>query len=154
MHLWQHLATYLAALLLAACASVSVLPLSTSRAQILIEGTSCNAARVHELTLHQAAAHTIRSGYDRFIILSSDKTSETKYKQYGGTQRTYWVTPFRTETVTTPGFTTSSTESKTTVQIQMFRLFDYGASEGLDPIEILGEDWETKAHETETSVPC
>jgi len=69
----------LSALLLAACASASVLPMSADTLQISARAAPiCGGAGAESIAFRRAAVETIRHNFDRFIILNAQALNNVK----------------------------------------------------------------------------
>lgn len=91
----------------------------------------CGSTSVQKIALRQAAAETIRRGYDRFIIVD-DKAA---------VQRIY---------TNIPGFAPPSHSNE--VVVKMFRESDRAAGNTISARETLGPDW--KELSSKTTMTC
>ena len=142
--------TLLAVFALAGCAETSVMPLSAKRVQILVDSSDCGAARAQDIAFRQAAAETIRRGFDRFMVVSTDRASRTG---------TTFVSPtvtrtFSGTTTTSGGFFTTTTEHESVVVIHMFGSSEPEAEEALDAREALGPDWKAVVASKDSLFAC
>lgn len=65
-------------LVLGACASSSVIPISQDMVRITSEGElDCGITSLQKMAFRQASVETIRRGYDRFIVIGAENNSGT-----------------------------------------------------------------------------
>ncbi|MFA5952788.1 MAG: hypothetical protein WC807_21220 [Hyphomicrobium sp.] len=74
-----------AALIVSGCASVSAIPLSQDSFQLVTNASQeCGAQGAQRVAYQQAAAETIRKGYDRFIISQAQRGSQIETASISG----------------------------------------------------------------------
>ena len=130
--------TLLTLLALAGCAETSVMPLSANRVQILVNADGdCGPTGAQDVAFQRAAAATIQRGFDRFIVVSTDRDSQQASSFFGST----------TTATGTFGSSFGSalfwSEHQSIIVIEMFNSLDPGADDAIDARDALGPDWQT-----------
>ena len=126
----------LAAIGLTACASVSTIPLSKDTFQITSNALgACGADGAQRVAFQQAAAETIRRGYDTFVIVGTDRQSQLESASIWGGSANY-----------------SHTYSKE-LTVKMFHDGDPSSAQAISARETLGPKWQ-EAIKTESSYSC
>lgn len=113
------------AIVLGGCAFSSTTPLAQDTFRVEANTAPiCGAAGAQKIAMQQAAAETIRRGYDRFVVID-DKANA--HKQY----------------TNIPGFAPSSHGNE--LVVRMFREGDRSAANALSARETLGPKWKELA---------
>lgn len=139
-------------LVLAGCVSTNVTPVSQN--MIIITASAapvCGTRGAQQVAYAQAAAETIRRGYDLFIILGSQRTNDVHVVGYTPTTATtnfnanyFGNTVYGNATTTAYGGTPIIGGSyDQDLLVQMFHYGDAGAANALDARQELGPDWQT-----------
>lgn len=127
------------ALLLAGCASSSVMDLDSNTIQISTSAApACGSQGAQQVAVRRAAIEALRRGYDRYVILG------------GGRQNNVGVVGYTPLTASTYGNSTTvyggqpiiagSHDQELTVR--MFRPTDPGYENAVDAKRALGPDWQ------------
>jgi hypothetical protein len=136
----------MAALLIGGCASSSIIPMSQDTFQITAAAApACGVAGAQRVAVQQAAAETIRRGYDRFIIMGGQAGAD-----YVGS------TPVVVQRFGYGGAMVSGGQPMVShsqgLMVRVFRNGDPSGANALSARETLGPDWEEKA--TKTTFTC
>lgn len=119
------------ALLLGGCASVSAISLSQDKFQITANGLDgCGAGAAQRVAFQQAAAETIRRGYDKFVVLNTQGQSQVNGASwvYGGAS-----------------FDRSFSHD---LVVQMYRDGDPAGAQSLSARDTLGPKWQETVAKT------
>jgi hypothetical protein len=113
----------------------TTIPLSKSAVQITTRAApACSPVAAERIALRQAAAETIRRGYDRFVIVNANaQTNIQQISAYSNGVPIY----------------AGSHDQKFT--IEMFRDGDTNGKNAISAREQLGPDWKKEANEDQTS---
>lgn len=126
----------LAAVCSTGCASVSTIPLSKDSFQITSNTIyGCGIDGAQRVAYKQAAAETIRRGYDSFLILDTDRDSRVDGASsfYGGASFSH--------------------QHSQGLKVKMFKEGDPTAGAAISARETLGPKWE-EAIKPDTSYSC
>jgi hypothetical protein len=123
-------------LTLAACASVSTIPLSKDTFQITSSAPgACGADGAQKVAFQQAAAETIRRGYDSFVVVTTDRQSQLESASIWGGSANY-------------GHSYSQG-----LTVKMYRDGDPLGGQAISARETLGPKWQ-EAIKAESSYSC
>lgn len=112
--------------MLAGCVSTSVTQLSGNEVLITTEGAlACGTGRTQDIAFRQAAAETLKRGFDGFIILDSARGSER------------YITGFDVNT----GMPYYSGGYDQDFVVRMFRSTDPAFGNAIVARDVLGPDW-------------
>ncbi|MFD1343572.1 hypothetical protein [Litorisediminicola beolgyonensis] len=138
------------ALILGACASSSVVPVSKTEFMLQASAApACGASKTAEFAASMAAIETLRSGYDGFVILGGEAQNNVRVIQraptYATTTSTYNVygSSVYGESRTTygGGGPVISGSHDQSLFVRMFRRGDAGFAGAVDARAMLGADW-------------
>jgi hypothetical protein len=127
------------ALLLTGCASASVMDLDANTVQVSAGAApACGAIGAQKYAVKTAAYQTLRRGYDKYVIVGAQGTSE---QRFGGYTPMYANT-YGNSTVITGGAPIVMTEHGQNLVVHMFHVGDPGADNAVDAKTSLGPDWQ------------
>ncbi len=116
--------------LLAACASVETIPLSQDSFALTSTGMGgCGAKGAEQVAFRQAAAETLRRGYDSFTIMQSDRDA-----RLDSASSLLW-------TAASGGASYNHTFSQN-MKVQMFKADDPAGAKAISAREALGPNWQ------------
>jgi hypothetical protein len=123
-------------LTLTACASVSTIPLSKDTFQITSNAVgACGPGGAQKVAFQQAAAETIRRGYDSFQIMGTDRQSQLE-------TASIWA-----------GATNYGHSYSQGLTVKMYHDGDPSGAQAISARETLGPKWQ-EAIKTESSYSC
>lgn len=137
--------------LVTACVSTDVTPLS--RSQFVISSSAapaCGVSGARRVVTRMAAVHTLRSGYDRFLIEGGDARNNVSVVQTPPTSAyttgqvtTYGNTAYGSATTTySGGGVIYSGSNDADMLVRMLQPGDLDYDNGVDAREFLGPDWQ------------
>lgn len=116
--------------------------ISTSAAPI------CGGSGAAKVAQQMAAIETIRSGYDRYVIVAANSSNSVHTTQMPGTYNTMGsassygnFTSYNATTTYTPGPTVVSGSHDQRIAVRMFKEGESGSESALSAREILGPKW-------------
>lgn len=127
--------------LLCACASVDTMPLSQDSFALTSTGLGgCGARGAERVAFQQAAATTLRKGYDRFVVAQNVRDA-----RLDSASSMLW-------TAASGGMQFNHTYSQN-MQVKMFREDDPAGANAISAREVLGPHWQL-ALNPETTYEC
>lgn len=127
--------------LLCACASVDTMPLSQDSFALTSTGLGgCGARGAERVAFQQAAATTLRKGYDRFVVAQNARDA-----RLDSASSMLW-------TAASGGMQFNHTYSQN-MQVKMFREGDPAVANAISAREVLGPQWQL-ALNPETTYEC
>jgi hypothetical protein len=109
----------------------------------------CGGIGAAKVAQKQAAIETLKSGFDRYVVLGAQAGSNVRATQMPGTYNTYGNVnsyggygSFNATTTYTPGATIYSGTHDQSIAIRMFKEGEPGSTQALSAREMLGKDWE------------
>jgi hypothetical protein len=143
------------ALMLAGCASASVMDLDSNTVQVSAGAApACGAAGAQQYAVKTAAYQTLKRGYDKYIIVGAQGTARDRLagftpmqaNSYGnGTYTSYGNTGYYngyTNTTITGGQPIVLTEHGQDLVVKMFHANDPVAANAIDAKSALGPKWQ------------
>ena len=146
---------YLAVALAAACVSscVQSSTMRVSQNEIIIQTSAepmCGRVGAARAAQKQAAIETIRSGYDRYIIVAAASSSNVTATQMPGSYQTYGTAntyggygTFNATTTYTPGPIIYGGSHDQSIGVRMFKEGQPGSAQAVSAREVLGPKWES-----------
>lgn len=144
------------AVALAATVTTSCVQSSTMRVsqnEVIIQTSAeamCGSVGAARAAQKQAAIETIRSGYDRYIIVAAASSSNITATQMPGTYQTYGSAntygrygTFNATTTYTPGPVIYGGSHDQSVGVRMFKEGQPGSAQAVSAREVLGPKWES-----------
>lgn len=129
------------AVALSACASVETMPLSKDSFALTSTGMGgCGARGAERVAFQQAAAETLRRGYDGFVIMHSEREA-----RLDSASSLLW-------TAASGGVSYNHTFSQG-MKVQMFKDGEPGSEKAISARETLGPNWQV-ALNAETTYDC
>lgn len=148
--------TAAALVLVAACASTDVTPLSRNEFLITTSAAPvCGTSGARRVITRMAAVQTLRNGYDRFIIGGAQSQSNVRAVPTGptsayttGQATTYGNTTYGSATTTYSGGGVMYYGSNdASLRVLMLHEGDPGYEDGIDARTVLGPDWAKLVHD-------
>ena len=128
------------ALLLPGCVKVSTVPLATDMVQITARAApACGREGAERVALHQASVETIKRGFARFIVVSSNASST--FQQVGRTPITGQVSPYGQVNLY-GGQPIMAGKHEQVFAIKMFDEEDPAGNKALSARALLGSNWQ------------
>jgi hypothetical protein len=139
----------LATLLLFGCASSSTLPLADNVVKISARTSPiCGSQSTERIALQQAAAETIKRGYDKFVIMQARYNENREVIGYtpvvASTTGSYGYGNYSANTYVTGDQPIVGGSNNSGLIVKMFEADDPDAEKALPAREILGPDWKEK----------
>lgn len=142
-------------LVVVGCARTEVVPLAKNEALIATRAApACGEAGALRVASQMAAVTTIRSGYERFLVIGANADSNVRVTQVPGatsyttgTVTEYGNTARGTYQTQTPTQTIVSGRNSADMRVLMLNPGEPGYERGLDARATLGPDWEEIVHD-------
>ncbi len=138
------------ALSLGSCAGASTVKLAQNAVLIKADAAPvCGEAGAARVAERMAAIETIKSGYDRYIVLGADSSSNIQAISTGGTYRTTGTVQsfgnygtYNGQTTYTPNAPIIVGGHSQDLQIVMFRDGEPGSQNAISARSVLGPEWQ------------
>jgi hypothetical protein len=127
------------ALILAGCATASVMDLDANTVQISAGAApACGASGAQNFAVKTAAYQTLIRGFDKYIVAGAQSTAQPRFAGY----TPMYANTYGNSTMITGGDPIVLTEHGQNLVVHMFHANDPGAENAIDAKTTLGPDWQ------------